>query len=174
MQGFRLARLVVLHLAVALSVGLAACEHAVVPTEETSPPLLSASVFKDHRFVSEDIVGATNNCTGETLQFDMFTAVTLVQVLSPSGGSLFHDNVVWNGTATAADGTPYHFRAAQPFTEHFSGATDAHTETFVYMARLIGPGPFNNSEAQGVAHVTMNASGEVTSYHPGPISFTCR
>jgi hypothetical protein len=160
---------------------LVACDTVSKPTEPTLVASRSvASVSTEAILVNESqditlfvFVPCANNGAGEVIQVSGPLHVLIAQTVSNSGN--FHLKLHFQPQGISGVGltTGDKYQATGVTQEEVNFNQLPITDTFVNNFRMIGQGPGNNLLVHENFHITINANGDLTSFHDN-FSFECK
>lgn len=164
--------LAVLLTAAACGESLTEPEPEPVPGAVADRPLDAAtrSGFKDRVEFSNTQLWA---CSNEVVDFEGWFSVTVHEVVSSSGGTLFRLHVTTHVKGVGqTSGDKYVSNEVVNLTEHSNGA--GFVSTFQFRINRISRGDQQDSAGWIKAHMTFNASGELTASKDEAAFDVCR
>jgi hypothetical protein len=141
------------------AISLAGCD-ATSRTVGPGPISLNASVV-EQQFTPLDLY-FINNCTGDVFLVTGTIHVVLTETVAIGGrfqrGA--HVNFQSAGGEDLTTGVRYRVISNQELTRTYGGLASERTTQLII--KLVGSGPTDNYSARTLAHVTVNANGQVT------------
>jgi hypothetical protein len=114
-----------------------------------------------------DVFPVPRGCTGEPIEWTLRQEIINRSTIDAQGG--FHGSFLFHDKGSSGVGliTGAQYRLAQVQDENFETAADElpTNDTAVFLRRFISQGSLSNFRVTNLFHFTIDANGNLTSYH---------